>query len=166
VGTLSPPPTGGNGKAGRDKQDIAGYPTVRKRVASLKPSPENKHIYRPVTEDPDGVELMDSIRKNGLFESLIVTADNYIVAGHRRYFALKCLGKKWVACRVLPVRRDSMTTDEYIALLREHNRQRHKSVTEQAGEELIDFDPEDAHRSLLRRRYKSVNAPEWNGVEA
>src|SRR5262249_61557464 len=101
-----------------EKQAAPKYRVVRKRVASLKPSPENEKLYRPVSEDPDLKELVDSIAKNGLLEMLIVTADNYIVSGHRRHMALVLLGRVFVSCRVLPVRRDAMTADEYLALLR------------------------------------------------
>jgi hypothetical protein len=138
---------------------------VRKRVASLKPSPENEQLYRPTLEDPDIEALTESIQKNGLLETLTVTADNYVISGHRRRAALNRLGRKFVRCRVLPVRRNSMTTDEYIALLREHNRQRNKTVAEQVREELVDVNPEEAYQHLRELRNKSVNAMYHNGVE-
>jgi hypothetical protein len=59
-----------------------------------------------------------------------------------------------------------MTTDEYVALLRAYNHQRNKTVAEQVREELLDIDPEEAHRRLRERRDRSVNAPERNGVVA
>jgi hypothetical protein len=138
---------------------------VRKRVSSLKPSPENTHLYRPIDDDPEIDKLAESIAKIGLCEPLIVTLDNYIVSGHRRHAALLRIGQVFAPCRVLPVRRDAMTTDEYLALLREHNRQRNKTVAEQVREELVDIDPEEAHRRLRELRNKSVNAAEHNSVE-
>jgi hypothetical protein len=141
------------------------YKVTRKRVASLLPSPENERLYRAVEDDPDIVALAKSIKLNGLNEPLIVTADNYIVSGHRRRAALERIGQVWVPCRVLPVRRDSMPTDRYIALLRDHNRQRNKTVAEQLHEEVVDIDPEQAHLRLRERRLKSVYAPEYNGVQ-
>jgi hypothetical protein len=57
-----------------------------------------------------------------------------------------------------------MTKDDYIALLREHNRQRHKTVVEQVREELVDINPEDALRRLRELRDKSINAARHNGV--
>ncbi len=141
------------------------YKVVRKRLSSIKPSPENLRLYNPIDEaDPDIVKLAESIKKRGLNEALIITADGFIVSGHRRYVALKRIGQIIVPCRVLPVRRREMTTDEYIALLREHNRQRHKSVAEQVREELVDIDPEAAHRRLQALRDKSVYAFERNHV--
>jgi hypothetical protein len=138
--------------------------TVRKRVASLKPSPENGRIYQPVEDDPDIDALAASIDSNGLLEPLVVTSDNYVVAGHRRLEALRRLGRKFVPCHVLDRRRDSMTTDDYIVLLREHNRQRHKSVAEQVREELIDIEPDEALYQLREQWSRSILAPEHNGV--
>jgi ParB-like chromosome segregation protein Spo0J len=111
------------------------YKIVRKRVSSLKPSPENLQLYRSVEDDPDIAALAESIKKIGLQEPLRATLDNYIVSGHRRHAALKLIGQLFAPCRVVPRRRDSMTTDEYAALLREHNRQRNKTVAEQVREE-------------------------------
>jgi hypothetical protein len=142
----------------------SGYRLVRKRVSSLKPSPENRQLYRSVDEDPDIGTLAESIKRNGC-EPLIVTADNFIVSGHRRHAALQRIGQAFVACRVLELRRDSVGTDEYLALLRDHNHQRSKSVAEQVREELLDINPEEAHRRLRVLRDKSVNAAECNGVE-
>jgi hypothetical protein len=139
--------------------------TVRKRVSSLRPSPENRDLYRPVDDDPDIDKLADSIKVHGLHERLIVTSDNYVVSGHRRLAALLRIGQAFVTCRVLPVRRDSLTRDEYVALLRDHNRQRNKTVAEQVREELVDVDLQQAYRHLCELRDKSVYAPEDNGVE-
>jgi hypothetical protein len=140
--------------------------TVRKRVASLKPSPENGRIYRPVDDDPDIDALAASIDSNGLLEPLLVTEDNFVVSGHRRLEALRRLRRKFVPCRVLRRRRDAMTTDDYVALLREHNRQRDKSIAEEVREALIDINPDEALERLQEQRCRSVFAPEFNGVEA
>jgi ParB-like chromosome segregation protein Spo0J len=138
---------------------------VRKRVPSLKPSPENELLYRSLADDPDIGKLAASIRKNGC-DPLVLTADGYIVSGHRRHAALLRIGQEFVRCRVLPQRRDSMTTEEHVALLRAYNHQRDKTVAEQVREELVDIDPEEAHRRLRELRDKSINRPERNGVRA
>jgi hypothetical protein len=145
-------------------QDNKGYRIVRKRVASLKPSPENTRLYRAADDDPDVEALADSIRKHGLREALVVTADNYIVSGHRRHAALTLIGQGMAPCRVLPVRRGAMDPDAYLTLLREHNRQREKTVAEKVREELVDIDPEAAHRNLRERRNRSVYALEHGDV--
>jgi hypothetical protein len=143
----------------------AKYRSVRKRVSSLKPSPENRDLYRHVDDDPDVDALEASIKKNGLHTPLTVTSDNYIVSGHRRHAALVRIGQAFVPCRVLPVRRDSMTKDEYVAMLRDHNHQRNKTVAEQVREELVDVDPQQAYRHLCELRDRSVYALEDNGVK-
>jgi hypothetical protein len=135
-------------------------------VASLKPSPENTLLYRRPADDPDHPSLVASIRKNGLLESLIITADNFVVAGHRRHAALVEIGQIFVRCRVIPFRRDSMGRDDYVALLREHNRQRNKSAAEQVAEELVDIDPQAAATNLLQRRSRLINGTLRNGVTA
>ena len=62
-------------------------------LESIQPSPENDLIYRPVDEtDPEFIELAASIREHGILEPLIVTADEYIVSGHRRHAAAKLAG--------------------------------------------------------------------------
>src|SRR5262245_41410076 len=105
--------------------NAGGYKVVRKRVATLKPSPENRELYRSPYDDPDIREVSDSTRKAGIHEPLIITQNNFIVSGHRRHAALKIIGQAFAPCRVLAIRRASTAPDEYIALLREHNRQRH-----------------------------------------
>jgi hypothetical protein len=135
---------------------------VRKRVASLQPSPENRELYGP--SDPADIrKLAESIRKK-LLEPLVITLDNFIVSGHRRYEALLLLGRTWVNCRVLPLRRIGMFKDDYVALLRDYNRQRHKTVAEQIREEVVDVKPEEAHRRLVALREECLHKPEHNGV--
>jgi ParB-like chromosome segregation protein Spo0J len=78
---------------------------VRKRVGSLKPSPENTRIYRLIPDDPDIDRLAEASKKNRC-DPLIVTADNFIVSGHRRRMALLLIGQKFVkfiSVEVLPV---------------------------------------------------------------
>ncbi len=140
--------------------------TVRKRVSSLKPSPENLELYSPIdTDDPEFVRFANAICRNGPDAPLVTTEDNYIVSGHRRHAALTLHGVKQVRCRVIPRVRDSWTKDEYVALLRDYNRNRHKSVAEQVREQLVDIDAEEAHARLRKLRDRSVNAIDYNGVE-
>lgn len=145
-------------KNGKPPSADKSYKVVRKRLASIKPSPENLRLYNEInTSDLDFVRLAKSIRKHGLQEPLIVTSDGYIVSGHRRYAALCEIGQVVVRCRVLRVSRESMTDDEFVALLREHNRQRNKTVAEQVREELVDVDPDVAHARLREMRDKSIH---------
>lgn len=139
---------------------------VRKLVSSLKPSPENRELYDPVdTGDPDFLRFAESVKKR-LHQHLIITRDNYIVSGHRRHAALVYNRQRQVRCVVLSWRRADKSRDEYVAILRDHNQARHKSVAELVREEMVDIDPAQAHGRLRKLRDKSVNALEYNGVAA
>ena len=86
------------------RQDGEAHRIVRKRVSSLKPSPENTQLYRPVDDDPDIGKLADSIKKHGLCEPLIITMDKFIVSGHRRHAALQRIGPRRSQLAERPVR--------------------------------------------------------------
>lgn len=150
----------------RGKSRTSQYRTTRKRLSSIKPSPENEKLYRPSSDDPDISELADSIKKHGLQEPIVVTEDGYIVSGHRRYEALRLIEQVVVPCRVMPgVRRESMSPDDYVSLLREHNRQRRKTVVEQMREDLVDIDPDEAYEALCEHRDKSLFGAYHNDVD-
>ncbi|WP_442485134.1 hypothetical protein [Aeoliella sp. SH292] len=147
-------------------QSMQSYRTTRKRVASLKPSPENELLYKRIApDDPDIIELAKSIsREGGVHDPLIVTRDNFILSGHRRHAALIRIGQVLAPCRVVNHRRSDMSRDEYIALLRDHNLQRHKSVTEQVREALVDVDRNQAANNLYAMRDRSVRGYDFEGV--
>jgi hypothetical protein len=134
------------------------FPLVRKRLSTLKPSPENDLIYRPpYVEDAATIQLAASLKKNIPHQALVVTKDNWIVSGHRRRLAHQINGTIQVQCYVLPKRKDEYTEEEYLQLLKQYNEQRHKSVAELIREKVIDIEPEEAHRELRTLRDKSVN---------
>src|SRR5690242_6220295 len=57
---------------------------------SIRPSPENDRIYRPIDPSaPDILALRDSILEFGIKEPLVVTMDHYIISGHRRHCAAR-----------------------------------------------------------------------------
>src|SRR5262245_13700574 len=106
-------------------------------LRQLKPSPENEEIYGPITfqTDPALQSMVDSIERLGLEEPLIVTADNYILSGHRRFVAVQHLGWAQVPVRFKKVRRDEST--DYHRLLAQYNPQRVKSVAALLSEEFL-----------------------------
>lgn len=66
---------------------------TRKRLSSLKPSPENDELYRAVDpNDPAIIELPESIDRLGIKERLVVTSDSYMLGAHRRYVAATLAG--------------------------------------------------------------------------
>lgn len=117
---------------------------------SVRPCALNDQIYRPVSsDDPDVIELAESIRKIGLQEPIVITADDVILSGHRRYAACRLLGHPTIRCRREPIR---STDPDFPVRLCEFNRQRVKSLDEQVREEVVRVDPEDAHRRLREHR--------------
>ncbi len=78
----------------------------------IKPAPENDTLYRPVdSEDPEIVALAESIRKHGLREPIVVSADGYILSGHRRYTACESVGLLEVPVRFESMRRSGRILD-------------------------------------------------------
>lgn len=135
-------------------------------IRSIHPSPENDRLYRPVDpSDPEIIALADSIRENGILEPLVVTADGFILSGHRRYTAAKLSGLQTV-----PVRRKQISRaddpDGFLRLLREHNRQREKSHDEKLREEIVSTNPDEAREALVqyRRAQAVVELPALNIV--
>src|SRR5262245_16119699 len=93
-------------------------------IYAISPSPENARLYRPVTpDDPATIDLADSIREHGILEPLVVSADYYIISGHRRHCAARIAGHIELPCRVLDIRRgdEEQASDDFLRLLREHN---------------------------------------------
>jgi hypothetical protein len=121
-------------------------------IRLINPSPENDRIYKPVDHvDPATVALAKSIEDLGVLEPLVLSQDNYIVSGHRRFAAAKIAGLKSVPCRYVEVYRDD-DPDKFLILLREHNRQREKTRAERVREEVVSSDPHEAYEALIAHR--------------
>lgn len=141
------PDTADCGESGHDP--ICSIP-----VDFIKPSPENLDLYRPVSgDDPEIIALAGSIKEHGILEPLTITADSFLISGHRRYVAASVAGLESVPCRVMDFCRED-DPDRFIVLLRENNRQREKSFDEKLREELINVDPSVAYQSLIEHRAK------------
>ena len=95
-------------------------------VNSIKPSPENDLIYGPVRDDDQMDALITSIRDGMLEEPLIVSADDYIISGHRRFRAILRLGWTKVPVRRKPYSRASHL-EQWPSTLAALNPQRVKS---------------------------------------
>ncbi len=123
-------------------------------VEKIKPSPENEELYGVIgfETDPALQGLMDSIRRLGLEEPLICTADNYILSGHRRFTAISALRWREVPVRFSKIRR-AATTD-YHRLLAQYNPQRVKSVAAQLSEQFLQSSPYISRQQFLEREYR------------
>ncbi|MCD4726056.1 MAG: ParB/RepB/Spo0J family partition protein [Pirellulales bacterium] len=121
-------------------------------IADIRPSPENEQLYKPVdSADPEIVALAFSIKRYGVQEPPQLTADYFVVSGHRRLVAAKLAGLGAVPCRVLDFRKDE-DHDRFMRLLRECNRQRVKTFDEKLREEIVSADPAVAYQTLVEHR--------------
>ena len=120
-------------------------------ILMICPSPENEQLYGRVDpDDPEIKKLAESIERFGIQEPLVITADGYIVSGHRRRIAARQAGLREVPCRRLKESREGHP--DFVRLLRECNRQRVKTLEEQIREEVVSTDPQDAYNELLEYR--------------
>lgn len=115
------------------------------RLADIKPSAINSHIYKPVSEDRL-TNLANNIKRNGLLEPLLVNYQGVIISGHTRYRALKLLGRKFVEVRRIDV---SESSPEFLQLLTSANSQRIKSDQELAAERRATINPDEYQRRAI-----------------
>jgi hypothetical protein len=121
-------------------------------LSAIRPSPENDKLYCPVNAaDPAIAALAKSIGENGFLQPLVISADGFIISGHRRYAAAKKAGLTEVPCVRASLRRRDDPSG-YVRLLREHNRQRDKTRDEKMREEIVSINPADAHAQLYEYR--------------
>jgi hypothetical protein len=80
-----------------------------------------------------------------------VSADGWLLSGHRRHVAAQLAGLTEVPCRVHPIRRDT-DADGFVRLLREFNRQRVKSFAEIAREEIMSGAEENKATAVFEYR--------------
>lgn len=137
-----------NGK--REKQDISYFP-----LNDIRPAPENSLLYDGFTPnaDEDDAKLYWSIKAEGIREPLHVSADGYILSGHRRYAAASWLGLAAVPCIVHDdVVYGDLSADERLSILSVYNKQRDKSHAERLREAMQEIDPGEAYEHLLQDR--------------
>jgi ParB/RepB/Spo0J family partition protein len=100
----------------------------KRNIVDLRPNLENQRIYDDTYRaDPD---LIESIRAKGVLVPLLVTQNNQIVAGHRRWYAAKLAGLAEVPVTVFA----SDDPLDVLEALVHSNKQRRKSK-EQIGRE-------------------------------
>jgi ParB-like nuclease domain len=131
------------------------FPVSWLSIFTIEPSPENTLFYRPVTEDdPATIEMADSIRECGILEPLVVSADHYLLSGHRRHCAALMVGLKTLPCRVRSESRGDgeKASEEFIRLLLHYNKQRVKSRDEQLREQIASINPDDEYEAVVAYR--------------
>ena len=122
-------------------------------IEDVYPSPENDDIYGEIdTTTNELISLANDIVANGIREPIVVTTDNFILSGHRRFHAAKLARLGKVPVRFVDFARADLSEIDYKKELRSYNRQRLKSPAVQHREMLLDIDPELAHRQLIEER--------------
>lgn len=105
--------------------------TMKIPIKLLKTCPINSEIYR----DSDVGDLVNSIGEVGLLQSIVVTPDNIIISGHRRFKSIQSLGWTEVEVEVKEVEEDSIPL--YIVLF---NQSRNKVASELIREIIVLMD--------------------------
>lgn len=130
------------------KWDLSHFP-----LSQIKSAIENDLIYDSFgIANEDDYDLTISIRDNGIQEPLVLSADFYLLSGHRRKAAATYLNLKEVPVRLTEIFFEDLTTDERLKELRIFNRQRSKSSSERIREKLLEVDSKLAYTNLLRKR--------------
>src|SRR5258707_854471 len=126
---------------------------------TLNPSPENAMLYRERSNvDSDFARLVESIRREGVQAPLLVSQDGYIISGHQRQKGTIEAERFIVPVIRLNIWRANYTSDEWLAILREHNTGREKSFDELVREKLVDIDPAEAIAQIVDDRIERTRA--------
>lgn len=128
-------------------------------IGDLRETEENWQIYRNPEADNEFFALVESIKENGLLEPIALSADYYILSGHRRFRASKKAGLATVRVTInFSVFIGDLSPAERIQLLISHNAgSRVKSAGEVAAEAMAAVDPEAAMRAASDRKLKVLD---------
>lgn len=125
--------------------------------AEIEEAPENALLYEKFSPnaDEDDRNLYYSIKKEGIQTPLQISADGWLLDGHRRLAAAYWLGLSEVPCLIdEDVVFADLTTDERLNLLAIYNKQRDKSPAERLREAMLEINPDEAYKRLLIDRIK------------
>jgi hypothetical protein len=148
-----------NGVKRRGGRAAKGEQVVHVDARSLIPSPENETLYRKRgAKDADFARLVESVRREGVQAPLLVSTDNYVISGHQRQRAAVITKRFTVPVIRLNLRRSDHSSDQWLAILREHNCGREKTFDELVREKLVDIDPEEAVAHIVDDRVKRSGA--------
>jgi hypothetical protein len=140
-----------NSNTNAKKRDISYFLT-----SDVKPADENELLYDKFSPfaDEDDFKLYLSIQKDGIREPLHISADGFILSGHRRHAAAERTGLDRVPCIVADdVVFKDMTHEERLSVLYTYNKQRDKNYSERLREAMAEVDPIEAHNNLLVYRH-------------
>jgi hypothetical protein len=131
----------------KQKLDMSQFP-----VSEIQTATENDSIYgRFSTDNYDDQQLVESIRKLGILDPLVISSDRILLSGHRRFSAAKRLGLKSVPVRMVSIAYLELPHGERLHILSEFNQQREKSSEERIHEAFVRADPEVAPFEIAYR---------------
>lgn len=120
---------------------------------SIKPTPQNWGIYIRPHGDDQFPALVASVEAQGVLEPITVSADGFIISGHRRHAAAETAGLALVPIICLDIEIGPMTPEERAKLLVAHNKgSRVKTATESITEAMVAVDPREAIRAAENRK--------------
>ena len=133
-------------------ENIQDYEVTMMKKWDIKPSPENDEIYGECQRDDAMETLIESIREHGLEQPIYVSADNYIISGHRRHFACHMLDYPRIPVRVAKdVWREG--NPQWYKILTDFNPQRVKDAAALFKEALLKVKcSDDEYRQVMRQR--------------
>lgn len=134
---------------------------VQFRARDIQVAEENTELYgcfSPFNEDDK--KLTDDIAERGVLTPLTLSADGYLLSGHRRRSAAIHAGVDKVPAFVdSGVVFERLSRTERLKVLRAYNHQREKSFDEKVAEALVDANPEDAYREVVSYRANRAEVP-------
>ncbi len=136
------------------KLKVSAAKVVMVPVGEIEPSPENNVVYGAIDhQDIDQVNLTIDVQTVGVRDPLVISADGYIISGHRRYAAAVRAGLATVPAIRSKLKRYDHTRSEWIKVLIAHNKgQRVKSAAVRIKEAMAEVDPDIAYQQLIEER--------------
>lgn len=128
-----------------------------RQIEKLKPHPANQTIYG----DKPNKDLLASVKANGILNPILITWNNRIISGHRRFVSAQRAGLKEVPVVIF----GSRDENDILEALIESNRQRRKTKAMVAREaaELAEI---ERQRAQARQEATQFHAPPELGLLA
>ena len=132
----------------------------------IKAAPENDLLYEPFgIGNPDDWDLVNSIRDQGVHEPLILSADYFLLSGHRRLAAIRYLRILTAPVSITDIIFAELSKADRLSVLRSHNQQREKNPGEKIREQLLLIDPNEAYERICRHRADQLSGTSIANVD-
>lgn len=130
------------------------YNVFISKIEHIHPSSENDEIYGAVdTTANEFIDFANDIARNGIREPIVLSADYFILSGHRRFAAAKLVRLPEVPVRqITDIYRNEYTSTDWKRQLISYNQQRKKSAVVCLKEAALQVDPDIAYQQLCFER--------------